>query len=366
MRAKRNTVLWMYALGYFGISIFTQTTVKWYQYFYTPPDASVSGLKVLIPLSLIGITMVIARIFDGIADPVVAYLSDNCRSSMGRRIPFILYGSVPLTLSFIAIWFPPVDGESVWNFVYLMIVLILFFIFFTVVVAPYLALIGEVSRDKEERIKLTTMQGVTQVLGVMVAEAGSGAIIHMSNFRVMGISLGLISLATILLTPLFVREEKIAPSEQQAGMFTSIKMTMKNRYFIYYLVSYLMIWFGINTLTIAMPYITEILLGETAEMSGFLIAGAFVVTIIVSPFIPKTVIKLGKKRVMELTHLILGIILCSMFLFGTVINGWMAYILIFAAGIPLAVTFIVPNAMVADIAEWDGLTTGKRREGMYL
>ncbi|NLX69410.1 MAG: MFS transporter [Clostridiales bacterium] len=366
MRAKRNTVLWMYALGYFGISIFTQTTVKWYQYFYTPPDASVSGLKVLIPLSLIGITMVIARIFDGIADPVVAYLSDNCRSSMGRRIPFILYGSVPLTLSFIAIWFPPVDGESVWNFVYLMIVLILFFIFFTVVVAPYLALIGEVSRDKEERIKLTTMQGVTQVLGVMVAEAGSGAIIHMSNFRVMGISLGLISLATILLTPLFVREEKIAPSEQQAGMFTSIKMTMKNRYFIYYLVSYLMIWFGINTLTIAMPYITEILLGETAEMSGFLIAGAFVVTIIVSPFIPKTVIKLGKKRVMELTHLILGIILCSMFLFGTVINGWMAYILIFAAGIPLAVTFIVPNAMVADIAEWDGLTTGKRREGMYF
>ena len=174
MRAKRNTVLWMYALGYFGISIFTQTTVKWYQYFYTPPDASVSGLKVLIPLSLIGITMVIARIFDGIADPVVAYLSDNCRSSMGRRIPFILYGSVPLTLSFLAIWFPPVDGESVWNFVYLTIVLILFFIFFTVVVAPYLALIGEVSRDKEERIKLTTMQGVTQVLGVMVAEAGSG------------------------------------------------------------------------------------------------------------------------------------------------------------------------------------------------
>ena len=366
MRTNRNTVLWMYALGYFGISIFTQTTVKWYQYFYAPPDVNVSGLRVLIPLSLIGITMVVARIFDGLADPIVAHLSDNCRSRLGRRIPFILYGSVPLTLSFIAIWFPPVNGESIWNFVYLTVVLVLFFIFFTVVVAPYLALIGEVSENRVERIKLTTMQGVTQVLGVMVAEVGSGAIIHMSNFKVMGISLGLVSLITIMLTPLFVREEKIAPSEEQVGMISSIKMTLNNSYFINYLVSYLMIWFGINSLTIAMPYITEILLGETAEMSGFLIAGAFVVTIVVSPFIPKLVIKLGKKRVMELTHLVLGVILCSMFLFGTLINGWAAYILIFAAGIPLAITFIVPNAMVADIAEWDGLVTGQRREGMFF
>jgi len=286
MRTNRNTVLWMYALGYFGISIFTQTTVKWYQYFYAPPDVNVSGLRVLIPLSLIGITMVVARIFDGLADPIVAHLSDNCRSRLGRRIPFILYGSVPLTLSFIAIWFPPVNGESIWNFVYLTVVLVLFFIFFTVVVAPYLALIGEVSENRVERIKLTTMQGVTQVLGVMVAEVGSGAIIHMSNFKVMGISLGLVSLITIMLTPLFVREEKIAPSEEQVGMISSIKMTLNNSYFINYLVSYLMIWFGINSLTIAMPYITEILLGETAEMSGFLIAGAFVVTIVVSPFIP--------------------------------------------------------------------------------
>src|SRR5690554_1313331 len=87
MRTNRNFVLWMYALGYFGISIFTQTTVKWYQYFYAPPDVNISGLRVLIPLTLIGITMIVARIFDGLADPVVAYISDNCKSRMGRRIP---------------------------------------------------------------------------------------------------------------------------------------------------------------------------------------------------------------------------------------------------------------------------------------
>ncbi|MDD3839466.1 MAG: MFS transporter [Clostridia bacterium] len=366
MKKNRKIVLFMYAMGYFGISIFTQTTVKWYQYFYTPPETNVSGLKVLIPLSLIGITMIVARIFDGLADPVVAYLSDNCKSKRGRRIPFILFGSVPLAITFIMIWFPPVAGESIWNFIYLTIVLILFFIFFTVVVGPYLALIGEVSKTKEERIKLTTMQGITQVLGVMVAEAGSGLIIQKTNYRIMGITLGLIALATILLTPLFVKEEQTEYPEQQANIFSSIKMTMINRHFVMYLISYLMIWFGINTLTIAMPYITEILLRKTAETSGFLIAGAFVVAIVASPFIPKLTLKWGKKKVMLFASVALAIILCSMFFFGTAFTGWVPTFIIFLAGIPLSVTFIVPNAMVADIAEWDGLITGQWREGMYF
>lgn len=78
----------MYALGYLGISILVQTTVKWYQYFYTPPPNNQGGLKILVPLGLIGFSM---------------------------------------------------------------------------------------------------MQGITQVLGIMVAEAGSGMLINISSYRTMGI-----------------------------------------------------------------------------------------------------------------------------------------------------------------------------------
>lgn len=370
MKTKKTFALLMYSIGYVGISILVQTTVKWYQYFYAPPEASQGGLKVLIPLGFIGFTMIIARIFDGIADPVVAYFSDNTKSRLGRRIPYILFGSLPLCLSFVLIWFPPVQGESIWNFVYLTVCLSFFFIFFTIVVAPYLALIGEITSNDKERMNLTMMQGITQVVGVMIAEAGSGVLIQSSNYRIMGIVLGLISFLTLILTPIFIREDadkdRAITQQPDVGLMSSLEKTMKNRNFIYYLVPYLAIWFGINTLTIAMPYISEILLGMSAESSGFLIAGAFVVAVIFSPFLPPITVKYGKKKVMVLSSVIFGILLLLMGLFGSLIKGYAAYIVVFLAGIPLSAALIVPNAMVADIAELDGIETGIRREAMFF
>ncbi|WP_353892299.1 MFS transporter [Proteinivorax hydrogeniformans] len=369
MSGNRKLMALMYALGYLGISIFTQTTVKWYQYYYAPPEANDGGLQILIPLALVGLTMIIARLFDGIADPLVAYFSDNCTSKKGRRIPFILYGSVPLAITFIALWFPPVSYQSIWNFVYLTVVLSLFFICFTIVVGPYLALIPEISKTKKERNTLTMLQGITQVIGVMIAEAGSGVLISMYDFKVMGIVLGLIALGTILLTPIFVKEEplKEKPKDISAsGMVSSVLKTLNNRDFLFYLCSYLTVWFGINTLTIAMPYISEVLLGMNAESSGFLIAGAFVVAVIFSPFLPKFTNKFGKRTVMMVSSALFGMILISTGFFGTVFHTFSATIIIALAGVPLSAAFIIPNAMVADIAEYDGVINKQKREGMFF
>ncbi len=367
MRKNKNFIMLMYAMGYLGISIFTQTTVKWYQYFYTPPEANIAGLQILIPVGFIGFTMVFARIIDGISDPIVAYYSDKSKSKMGRRIPFVLFGSVPLTLSFIFLWFPPVNHESMVNFIYLTVLLSLFFIFFTIVVAPYLALINEISKTNSERIRVTMMQGLTQIVGVMIAEAGSGAIINIYGFKVMGILLGIIALVSIILTPIFVKED-LAEQEDlpTMGLFESIKLTLKNKNFVYYLVSYISVWFGINTLTITMPYITEVLLGRAPENSGYMIAGAFIASLLCMPFLPKITLKLGKKKVLMATSAFFAIILFLTGFFGVLLPYNIAFVIVILAGIPLSVIFVIPNAMIADIAELDGIERGQRREGMFF
>ncbi|AEM79803.1 MFS transporter [Thermoanaerobacter wiegelii] len=367
MKNNRFFVLFMYSLGYLGISIFTQTAVKWYQYYYTPPAFNTQGLKMLVPISLIGFSMIVARIFDGISDPIVAYYSDKLNTKMGRRIPFVLFGSPVLMISFIMIWFPPVSEVSIVNFVYLTFVLSLFFVSFTAVVAPYLALIPEITKDAKERIILTMMQGITQIIGVMVAEAGSGILISIFNFKVMGIILGIFAFITLMLTPIFVKEEKIEEENiPTVGMFTSIKMTLANADFMYYLTAATALWFGINTLTIAMPYITEVLLKTPAEDSGFMIAGAFVVAVLFSFFVPKLTLLYGKKKLLMVFSIIFAFILTLTGLFGTVFNKTVSIIIILLAGIPLSVFFVVPNAMIADIAELDGIKTGQRREGMFF
>lgn len=363
---NKKIMLPLYALGYLGIAIFTQTAVKWYQYFYAPPEMNTGGLQQLVPLGFIGLAMVIARVFDGVSDPLVAYFSDRSRHKMGRRRPFILFGSLPLTLSFVLLWFPPVTGVSMVNFVYLTVMLSLFFIFFTIVTGPYLALIGEVTTTREERIRLTMMQGVAQIFGVMIAEAGSGALIQLSSFKTMGITLGIVALATILLTPLVVRERASEQAAQSINLFTSLKMTLQNRNFVYYMIANLTIWFGMTTLTIALPYIAEVLLQASAEASGFLTAGAFVVALLFSPVVPKITLKHEKKHVLIAASVMFAVILCLSGLFGTVFPYGVAFMIVLFAGIPLAVFFVIPNAMVADMAELDGLKHGQKREGMFF
>lgn len=362
---SKRIILFMYALGYLGIAVLTQTTVKWYQYFYAPPEINEHGLQVLIPITFVGIAMIIARFFDGLADPVVAYFSDRSRHPRGRRVPYILHGAIPLVVTFILLWFPPFPYESLGNLIYLTIMLALFFIFFTIVVTPYLALIGELTATKQERVTLTTMQGITQVIGVIIAEAGSGLIISAFGFKVMGIVLGVIALITILLTPLFVYEKNIE-TKHTFSIVTSLKLTLKNKNFLLYLSFYITIWFGINSLTIAMPYMTEILLQKSAETSGIMIGSAFLFALIFSPFIPRLTNFLTKKAIMLVTACLFAVLLFLTGFFGTFISYPIAFIIVLLTGIPLSVIFIIPNAMVADIAQYDGFAYGERREGMFF
>lgn len=357
----------IYALGYLGIAILTQTVVKWYQYFYAPPEVNHYGLQVLIPIGFVGVAMIIARLVDGIADPLVAYFSDKSKHRLGRRIPFILYGVGPLVVTFILLWFPPVAGQSIINLVYLAVLLSLFFTFFTVVVTPYLALISELTETREERIRVTTFQGIAQILGVMVAEAGSGVIISAYNFKVMGMVLGLIALVTIALTPIFIREEKREQATPATlSMWKSMGRTLQNANFRWLLISYVTVWFGINTLTITMPYKTEVLMGRTADYSGLLIAAAFVVALLFSPVIPYLHKRASKGRILFFTSISFGGILMLTGLFGTVIPDGAAAVIVGLAGIPLAIIFVVPNAMVVDIAQADALENGQNQAAMFF
>lgn len=47
-------------------------------------------------LAFVGIVLVLARLFDGVTDPVVGLLSDRVRTRWGRRKPFILLGTPDL------------------------------------------------------------------------------------------------------------------------------------------------------------------------------------------------------------------------------------------------------------------------------
>ncbi|WDU84692.1 MFS transporter [Caloramator sp. Dgby_cultured_2] len=145
----------------------------------------------------------------------MATLSDRCKSKDGRRIPFMKYSAIPFTLTTVLVFWTPFNSESYYNALYLTILLLLFYLFMTMYVTPYFALLSELGHTPEERLNLSTAIFITWFLGFAVA---SQAPVIWNIFLNMGyskrsailITFSILSLIALifLLIPVFTIEEK--------------------------------------------------------------------------------------------------------------------------------------------------------------
>ncbi|MBZ0253060.1 MAG: MFS transporter, partial [Candidatus Methylomirabilis sp.] len=155
----------LYAAGNFGTSLLPAVFVGWAIYFYAPPPGE--GLPAYVALTAVGVITFLGRIVDALADPLVGHWSDRSRSPHGRRIPFILWGTPGLVLTFILLWFPPQQGVTLGNAVYLAAVMGAFWFFYTVVVAPYLSLLPEITHVLTERVSISAYMAAFEVASLL-------------------------------------------------------------------------------------------------------------------------------------------------------------------------------------------------------
>ena len=111
---------------------------------------------------LAGILSAIPRFIDAILDPIMGYISDNTRSRWGRRKPYIFIGSIVTSILFIFMWQIFIENSQTFNFYYILIFSVFFYIGLTVFAAPLIGLGYEMSPDYNER---TRLMAVSQFLG---------------------------------------------------------------------------------------------------------------------------------------------------------------------------------------------------------
>ena len=158
---------WLYNMSNAGQALFDTLFMVFYASFLLPPAEKISeGMIQFISnqtffgvLTILGLIMIFGRVIDAIADPLIAFLSDKSKSKFGRRRFFLMIGGLPLAICAVLIFFPPVASTSFINAIYLAVIFGLFFFFYTMYVAPYIALIPEFGHTEKERLNITTMQG---------------------------------------------------------------------------------------------------------------------------------------------------------------------------------------------------------------
>jgi GPH family glycoside/pentoside/hexuronide:cation symporter len=111
-----------------------------------------------VPLASIAFVILIARLFDGITDPLIGYWSDRHCASGGSRKPFIVSGGVLFILSGYFLYVPPEDVDIT----YFMAWYLAFVFSGTLFEIPHLAWANDLSNSSKER---TTFYGWRAFMG---------------------------------------------------------------------------------------------------------------------------------------------------------------------------------------------------------
>ncbi|MBM3473125.1 MAG: hypothetical protein FJX75_07665 [Armatimonadetes bacterium] len=357
----------LYSSGYFGVSLLSGLFMLWANYRYG--DLFTGTQK-----AFVGVALLVARFADAPVDPLVGWWSDRTRTRWGRRRPFIALGTLPLVALFVLVWMPPAEANSAWNIVWLLGIGTAFFVLFSIVVNPYLAMLPDIARSAEDRVSLSALLAAFG-LGAQVAAMVGGSLLA-GKAASFGLTVAAVSVVALvcLLPPLFVRETE-APGRgaEDLRLGEALRLTLANRPFRVFLVSKCLYWVGVHSVLAVAPFLVRDLLGFREEsavqtQTGLLLAcaagPAFLWFVALRPLAARV-----SKRRLSVAGLAL-LVGASLLLVSVGVAPldpvlWARAIMVIGS-FSVAALFSLPNAILAEIVDLDERLTGMRREAMYF
>lgn len=380
--------MWCYALGQLGWSMLSGLIGSWLVYFYQPAKTEIdAGMTLFIPqgtvvfgvLTIIGLITAAGRIFDAITDPLIGSLSDNCKSKLGRRIPFLKFSALPLAVVTLLVFCAPVRTVSQINTVWLCVFVTLYYFLITCYCTPYTSLIAELAHTQEEKLQISTCISLTFIVGTAIAYVAPVVWnIFISNFgmeriNAMRLTFGIISGISIvfLFIPVFTINEKdyvnIVPSK--SNMFSSLLKTFKNHDFRIFVIQDLVYWFALTLFQTGLAFFVTQLFKLPEEFATYMFVGLTAVSLLFYPVVNIMARKIGKKACVFVAFMAF----CVTFFITGLAGDFLvvkpevqAVIVVVLGAFPMAIFGILPQAMVADIAQCETVETGENRSGMFF
>ena len=314
-----------------------------------------------------GWAVALPRLWDAVNDPLFGLISDRLRTKWGRRRVLLLFGSVPLGLSFIFMWLVPPFSQFGLA-MYYAIAFIVFDTAFTVVHVGYNSLTPELTSDYDERSSLNGYRMVFSIsgtLGAIIFATVLGWYITDTRllFTILGIGLGLISIIPPLVVFKITHE---TPSDEQPEPLSwaqAMKMTLSNKPFRLVMGLYLLAWTTASILAALLVYYANYRL-RVPEQANYFVLIAEGSAILFIPVWVMVAQKLDKRRAFIIGMLTWIVVLLGISALPADAIG-IAYILAALSGSGIATAYVIPWAMIPDIIEHDQLQTGQRREGSY-
>ena len=377
---------WIYsatALGrdaaYTLISLFLITYIQ-----FAAPIGYVNGVRdpglYATQFGVISLIVIIARIWDGLNDPIMGFIIERCHFKMGKYKPWILIGAITNTAVMLVLFLARPEG---WAYVVLFgVFYFLWDITYTMNDIGYWSMLPALTSDEKQRNEITTIMsifisfGAFAVGGIVPMVVGGNAV---ENYGIIAIVVSVVFLASQLILVFFAKEsarnleqEKISQKTKFGDMFRLLKTNDQLRWIvivilIYYIASNILNGLGLNYFYLTFNYDVG---GSVQFLFTIMYAGG---TILAQFLFPVLIKFLKRNTLLFISFLMMALGHVVFFFIGAPLNGvepiGKTYpILLYLLGIVIfagqGIFYLILLIMMENTIEYNEWKTGERKEAV--
>lgn len=352
-----------YAVGTAGVAILLNTI----SVYFPALMSTVLGISPAVAATMI----MFSKLFDAAANVAVGTLSDRTRSRLGRRRPFLLAGGIVSFASLLMIFLAPqLSGTML--ILYMGVALMLYSTGYSLFNVPYLAMPAEITRGSKERLRLISFRTAFVGIGQLTALALSAWLIERGGggndgYRLMGVVMASLALASMLGSFFGTASARVEQHTGIAQRFTwaDTRTVFSNRPLMILLGAKLSQYcsFGILQPVTLFFLLNVMSVGFTGMIHQSIVQNSMV--FLSQPIWTRIAARTGKRNAYLLAQAIMIPAILSWW-FVDVTTGlpgiwWRAAMFGFASGGAL----LMSTSMLPDTIEYDRLTTGIERGGLF-
>lgn len=316
----------------------------------------------LLTPAFIGTALFISRLWDAVNDPVIGWLNDRS-GKKGKRARWILFSSLPISLFFYLLWFPPAGKEKFFIVVYLL----LFFTAFTALFVPHYSLASDITYNQHDRNRLFGMRAVFEYLGTFV---GVGIMLYLSSGADVQnkatLPMTVVALATPIIAILVYAQFSHVESKFQGTVRIRdfAKYFLRNHHAWLVLTAGLFSQLGASFVFTLTLYFSEYVLHDK-ESSHFII-GIFLLSAMLSVPLWITLLKKFKKRQLWIVaNSVISLSFISTFWLQPEMI-WSIYVIAGIAGFFAGAILLVHPSALADVIDYDEMIHQKNNAATYF
>jgi glycoside/pentoside/hexuronide:cation symporter, GPH family len=281
-----SRLYWYYALGSIGSGLFATLPGVLLLYYLTD--------TIMLPALLAAIILLSPKILGIIIDPVVGQVSDRMRTRYGRRLPFLLGGTIGMAISFVALFHMPDTGSVALNFIYALIAYFFTSLFYGLFAVPYIAMPSEFDVSEDVRTRIIALRMLFVFVGTIMGAALPSLLVSYfgggrSGYGNMSLVIVSMSLPAMLIAT-FVAPKLEAPQQSRTlstakirGLVAPLRISGFKRL----LITYMLLMVAGTAFTSALPYLVVHRLGWPESDVGLMLLATLVVAMITAPLWPK-------------------------------------------------------------------------------